>query len=536
MDQVTTSSGEKISVLVADDSRIMRFAINKMLGDEYELVEVDNGEKAWQQLLHNDSIKILLTDLQMPIVDGYELIERLRKPENPPHLREMPVIVLSSFDPDDSHNQVMEQGILEYVAKPFNSTQIKDCVKSLLDQAISDEGHGDAGSLDKVTGLTGWEHFIGKGGRDLAYVRRESKDISLVLIEVDRVSELIVEYGHAVLDQFLNSLGGYLQEQVRTLDTISRISPYRFGVILPLTNDLGAVAMAQRVMDKVRVLSANGSSRQFRFSMSVGVAAPRVHHCRSFNEIMDIASRRLAMAVDFGGNTMIYEDQPYQSQQNKPAVKNITGASQVQTDISDRSALPSKTQQPEDVIKAVEPVPVLEPEPEQKSKEEQKYVPAITPGTGEALRSKVLEFVRKSRQAAKRDGLAEIKSNEHESEPRADSQSKLESRLKGEHKPVLEPEPPSESEYKAEQEQLPSPSKAENPPLKIAAARAFPKPSLDTALWLLSTKQSSQIDEYLNELLTEILPLLEHADQTLSLQLDTALERLKQQVASSRPH
>ena len=516
MDQVTTSSGKKTSVLVADDSRIMRFAINKMLGDEYELVEVDNGEKAWQQLLHNDSIKILLTDLQMPIVDGYELIERLRKPENPQHLREMPVIVLSSFDPDDAHNQVMEQGMLEYVAKPFNSTQIKDCVKSLLDQAISDEGRGGAGSLDKVTGLTGWEHFIGKGGRDLAYVRRESKDISLVLIEVDRVSELIVEYGHTVLDQFLNSLGSYLQEQVRTLDTISRISPYRFGVILPLTNDLGAVAMAQRVMEKVRILSANGSSRQFRFSMSVGIAAPRVHHCRSFNEIMDIASRRLAMAIDFGGNTMIYEDQPYQNQQNKSVVKNITDGSQVQ---ADSSALSNKGQQPEDVIKAVEPEP--------KSEEEQKYVPDITPGTGVALRSKVLEFVKKSRQTVERDGPVEIKSNERESGSRIDSRSK--------HEPELEPESSPESKYKAEQ--VPSsPSKAENPPLKVAAPRTFRKPSLDTALWLLSTKQSSQIDEYLSELLAEMLPLLEHADQTLSLQLDAVLERLKQQVARNRPH
>lgn len=492
MDQVTTSSGEKISVLVADDSRIMRFAINKMLGDEYELVEVDNGEKAWQQLLHNDSIKILLTDLQMPIVDGYELIERLRKPENPPHLREMPVIVLSSFDPDDSHNQVMEQGILEYVAKPFNSTQIKDCVKSLLDQAIADEGHGDAGSLDKVTGLTGWEHFIGKGGRDLAYVRRESKDISLVLIEVDRVSELIVEYGHAVLDQFLNSLGGYLQEQIRTLDTISRISPYRFGVILPLTNDLGAVAMAQRVMDKVRILSANGSSRQFKFSMSVGIAAPRVHHCRSFNEIMDIASRRLAMAIDFGGNTMIYEDQPYQSQQNKSAVKNITDTSAVQSDILVKPALPDSSGQDEEPINGVASELAPKPEPES--------VP--TPAIDVPKQSRVLEFSKKTQQEQKSILPAEI---EHD-----------------------------KSEHGAEQ--MPAPVKADEQPLEIAEAPTLPKPSLDTALWLLSTKQSSQIDEHLNALMEEILPLLEHADQALSLQLDTVLEQLKQQVTDKRTH
>ena len=65
-------------VLIADDSRVIRLAIKKILGADYELIEVGDGASAWDRIRDDADIKALITDIEMPNVDGYELICRIR--------------------------------------------------------------------------------------------------------------------------------------------------------------------------------------------------------------------------------------------------------------------------------------------------------------------------------------------------------------------------------------------------------------------------------------------------------------------------
>ena len=68
-------------VLVADDSRVVRLAIKKILGETYDLVEVGDGASAWERVRADAEIQALVTDIEMPMVDGYELICRIRGAE-----------------------------------------------------------------------------------------------------------------------------------------------------------------------------------------------------------------------------------------------------------------------------------------------------------------------------------------------------------------------------------------------------------------------------------------------------------------------
>ena len=86
-----SASTPKPRILAVDDSRVMRVAMKKILGKDYDVIEAEHGEDAWTLLINDNTIQVLFTDLSMPYLDGYGLLKRMRTSDDP-HLQEMPVM------------------------------------------------------------------------------------------------------------------------------------------------------------------------------------------------------------------------------------------------------------------------------------------------------------------------------------------------------------------------------------------------------------------------------------------------------------
>ena len=80
----------KPRILAVDDSRVMRRAMTKVLGKDYDVVEAEHGEDAWTYLTNDQTIQVVFTDLSMPYLDGFGLLERMRSSDDL-HLQEMPL-------------------------------------------------------------------------------------------------------------------------------------------------------------------------------------------------------------------------------------------------------------------------------------------------------------------------------------------------------------------------------------------------------------------------------------------------------------
>ena len=102
--------------LIADDSRIVRAMLMKHMQCLFEFVEAPDGEQAWQALLDNDDIGLLITDLTMPRLDGYGLLRRMRASQSR-RIREMPVVVVSGSDDADERRRAREAGATDLIAK-----------------------------------------------------------------------------------------------------------------------------------------------------------------------------------------------------------------------------------------------------------------------------------------------------------------------------------------------------------------------------------------------------------------------------------
>lgn len=115
----------KPRILVVDDTFETRFYIKSIL-ENYEIIEAVNGVEAWQ-IITNQNIDVLITDYLMPIMDGYELIQKIKK-EN----FTFPIIVITGLDSDIDKLNMLRLGIDNYIRKPF----FKEELNAIIERAI----------------------------------------------------------------------------------------------------------------------------------------------------------------------------------------------------------------------------------------------------------------------------------------------------------------------------------------------------------------------------------------------------------------
>lgn len=118
----------KSSVLIVDDSRVVRVSVSRVLGAEYEVHQAEDGEAglAAAQRLHPD---IVISDINMPKLDGYGLICRLRGTDR---LSDVPIIVITSAEEDIVRERAYACGANAFILKPFDASQLIDSVRTHL--------------------------------------------------------------------------------------------------------------------------------------------------------------------------------------------------------------------------------------------------------------------------------------------------------------------------------------------------------------------------------------------------------------------
>ncbi|MGD8644718.1 MAG: response regulator, partial [Chromatiales bacterium] len=127
-------SGKKPVVLVVDDSRVMRIALTKILKDDYSVAEAVNGEEAWQRISSDATVKCVFTDLSMPELDGFGLLERIRSSKEK-RISELPVIIITGNEDDQTvRDRVLANGANDIVMKPFQSGDIKSTTQRFIGQ------------------------------------------------------------------------------------------------------------------------------------------------------------------------------------------------------------------------------------------------------------------------------------------------------------------------------------------------------------------------------------------------------------------
>ncbi len=120
-------------LLIVDDSRLMRVAIGRLLKKDYLLYEAADGEDAWEKLSSETSIDGVFSDLLMPRLDGFGLLDRMRNSPDE-RLRQMPFVLVTGKDGCEESllKDVRQRGGHNVIGKPFTASEVKDRAREML--------------------------------------------------------------------------------------------------------------------------------------------------------------------------------------------------------------------------------------------------------------------------------------------------------------------------------------------------------------------------------------------------------------------
>lgn len=307
------TASDKPRILAVDDSRVMRVAIKKILGKDYDVIEAEHGEDAWTLLMHDDTIQVVFTDLSMPYLDGYGLLDRMRTSDDA-RLQDMPVIIITGKEDDDeAKQQALDRGASDFISKPFESVQLQARAKAHVNfkQTSSKLNHTEAklerqAAVDEITGLGGQRYFCKAADDCIAYIKRHGGQYVLVRMDLDNFNQIFIQNGKQVADSLLRAIGQQLVKQVRQDDMLARVGLAKFGMFLRDTPLHTAEQFAERLRKTIAGIKFKLSNKEvLQITISLGLYEPSLDVESDIKAQIEITERYLTEAIDQGGNRWV---------------------------------------------------------------------------------------------------------------------------------------------------------------------------------------------------------------------------------------
>ncbi|MBN1378840.1 MAG: diguanylate cyclase [Gammaproteobacteria bacterium] len=296
---------DKLRVLVVDDSKVVRKAFSRILGETYDLLEAEDGEGAWELLNQHADICAVFTDLNMPHLDGRGLVQRIRASEDQ-DIASLPIILVTAADEStDTTKDALTAGATDYVIKPFDSVFLQSKARAYVVPRDKSAADGKLATLDPVTRLANRTFFIERGEQEVSAANRHKAPLALLLTTIDNFEELKRQTNERLLNGIIRKLGTYMSSEVRLEDTVARIEKNRFAMLLSEAGLAQATEMVERLRLKVQQKVIRHKDKIFKVTISTGISSLPPDVSRTFDMLMLEADRHLKQAIEKGGDCTV---------------------------------------------------------------------------------------------------------------------------------------------------------------------------------------------------------------------------------------
>jgi len=293
----------KQRVLLVDDSRIVRTTLSRLIRKSFDVREEANGEAGWQAISTDPSIVVVFSDLQMPVLDGFALLERIRQSEDP-RVRGIPVIVISGDEEDATKKRARAAGANDFITKTTDGTEILSRIDNLLhlveakqQLVVNKEALDQTVTRDPVTGAFTPHYLAIEGGKHYSHARRHGGLLAVLTFRMDSYGEITQKVGKNVADQLLARIAKLVMGTLRAEDSMGRTAEATFAVIFPGTSSQQALAFARRMHEQLDKAQVTYRDQVLRIRTSIGLAALDVDTVASIEELMKTAQQRLQDAA-----------------------------------------------------------------------------------------------------------------------------------------------------------------------------------------------------------------------------------------------
>lgn len=257
-------------------------------------------------------VDLVLLDLDLPGMDGLEVLRQLRQTKDRRHL---PVMVTSSRQDRERRLKAFELGADDIIDKPYEGDELLARIqrslkiRRLIDHVLAESAELQRLSLtDSLTQLHNHRFFHERLQEEFRRAQRYDDPVSLILADLDHFKSINDRFGHIVGDEVLREVGQVLKKSTRETDLIARYGGEEFAVILPKTHLSGSLTVAERIMKELATLRA-GPSGSIQVTASQGVSGYPNRSVISADQLLATADQALYRAKREGRNRICLHEQ-----------------------------------------------------------------------------------------------------------------------------------------------------------------------------------------------------------------------------------
>jgi two-component system, cell cycle response regulator len=265
-----------VKILIAEDDAMSRRLLQKTLERAgYDVVAVENGRLAQEELCRTDGPRLALLDWEMPEVDGPGVCRAVRSRKDKSYVY---MIFLTSKESSEDKVTGLRSGADDYLTKPFNAEELKARLRTglrilhLEDRLVeAREEMRFKATHDSLTGLWNRGVIMELLDRELARSQREAHNTAILLCDIDHFKSVNDTYGHPAGDEVLREVARRLLSSVRSYDFAGRYGGEEFLVVLNNCDPTSALARAEQMREAIAKREVITDTAPLQLTMSVGL-------------------------------------------------------------------------------------------------------------------------------------------------------------------------------------------------------------------------------------------------------------------------
>ncbi len=294
----------QIKALVVDDSHVSRALMRQLLERQLlNTIEAGDGDEALALIEQDEDIKLVISDYEMPNMNGFELIKKVREIRSS---KDLAIVGISGVGDESLAANFMRYGADDFTIKPIRAEEFGARISLCMDRRDLLNDLSYSATTDYLTGLSNRRHFLHSAKALYASAKRKQVSITCAMIDIDFFKRINDTYGHEAGDEVLKSVAASLGNRVRETDLVARFGGEEFCLLAVNINPESQDDFFNELRTTVSDLKFDLNGESVSVTVSIGVSKSL---SGSIEDMINSADKGLYEAKESGRNKVVFADE-----------------------------------------------------------------------------------------------------------------------------------------------------------------------------------------------------------------------------------
>jgi len=287
------------NILIVDDTETNIDILLELLGDKYEIVVATDGATALE-ILEEEPIDLILLDIMMPEMDGYEVCECIRGQQ---HTQDLPIIFITARSDEESIEKAYKIGGNDYVTKPFKTLELLARINTQLRLKELIENLERIAAYDEMTGIYNRRKFFEIA---VSMFKNSKENLYAIMMDIDKFKNVNDTYGHPVGDKVIIAVANTIAKNICNESVLGRVGGEEFAILCHPDSANKINETMEKIRQEIEALEILTDDHEVvKCTISEGVVKA-TNDTKSIDALLKLADEALYEAKGTGRNKVIF--------------------------------------------------------------------------------------------------------------------------------------------------------------------------------------------------------------------------------------